>query len=184
VNNFALLILKVTSAPTSTLRDAGRAGSCVPAPFWQHWDLSGHTSQVDGEAVPQGVQRDALVELRHLRGSVTGRLSWRVIMGCAGSRPGNSQPRGRAPSTGAHQIEQARRQHHPMVLAAFALLHPDEGLERVRRTTGHENRPGSHSRRRGFSTPTPSLRSGLPASPEGVPVPLPPRPNHQRSGSG
>jgi hypothetical protein len=50
------------------------------------------------------------------------RLSWRMVIGWAGSRPGKSQPRGRAAfHQGAQQIEQVRREHDITVLAAFTL---------------------------------------------------------------
>src|ERR1051326_5770076 len=53
------------------------------------------------------------------------RLSWRVVIGCAGSRPGNSQPCGRAASR-TQEVEQVWREHHVAVLAALALLHADK----------------------------------------------------------
>ena len=67
-----------------------------------HPDIGVLFEQVGGEAMPQGVQRDALVDLRHLSGSVTGaielarghRLGWIA----AGKQ---SQPCGRA---ARHQV--------------------------------------------------------------------------------
>src|SRR5215467_6019278 len=54
------------------------------------------------------------------------RLSWRVVIGCAGSRPGNNQPCGRA---AFHQVRnRSSRCGESMtsVLAAFALLDADD----------------------------------------------------------
>jgi hypothetical protein len=51
---------------------------------------------VGGKAVPQGVQRDALLISAIWAAAWQARLSWRLVIGCAGSRPGNSQPCGRA----------------------------------------------------------------------------------------
>ena len=51
------------------------------------------------------------------------RLSWRVVIGCTRSRPGNSQPCGRAAFHQARsRLKQMRRQHHVAVFTAFALL--------------------------------------------------------------
>ena len=46
--------------------------------------------------MPQGVERHPLIQRRGRRRRGQARLSWRVVIGWAGSRPGNSQPMGRA----------------------------------------------------------------------------------------
>ena len=55
------------------------------------------------------------------------RLSWRVVIGSSGSRPGNSQPCERHCSHHcAQQLQQLRREHAVPVLAALALLDADQ----------------------------------------------------------
>src|SRR5436305_3368142 len=68
----------------------------VPEQHLDDADVDVLLEQMGGEAVPQGVQRDALVDLAIWAAAWQARLSWRVVIGCTGSRPGNSQPRGRA----------------------------------------------------------------------------------------
>jgi hypothetical protein len=83
--------------------------------------------KVSGEAVPQGVQRDALVDLRHLGGGMTGAIEL-----AGGHRlrriAAREQPalRSRRLPPGAQQVEQVWRQHDVAVLAAFALLDADD----------------------------------------------------------
>src|SRR5215216_7229474 len=83
--------------------------------------------QVSGEAVPQGVQRDALVDLRHL-----GRGVARAIELARGHRLGRiaagEQPalRTRRLPPVPQQIEQAWRKHDIPVLAALALFDADD----------------------------------------------------------
>src|SRR5450631_2515349 len=67
------------------------------------------------------------------------RLSWRVVISCTRSRPGNSQPCGRAALVpGTQQLKQMRRQHHLAVFAAFALLDADDHAPSV--DVGHLRR--------------------------------------------
>src|SRR5258707_635278 len=90
-------------------------------------DIDVLLEQVGGKAVPQGMQRDALVDVRHLGGGVTGAIEL-----ARGHRLGRiaawKQPalRPRRPPPGAQQVEQVRRQHDVTVLAALALLHADD----------------------------------------------------------
>jgi hypothetical protein len=90
-------------------------------------DIDVLLEQVGGEAVPQGVQRDALVDVRHLGGGVAGAVELarghRLGRIAAGEQP-TSGPRGLPP--GPQQVEQARREHDVTVLAAFALLDADD----------------------------------------------------------
>ena len=83
--------------------------------------------QVSGEAVPQGIQRDALVDLRHLGGGVTGTIELarghRLRRIAAGEQPA---PRPRHLPPGSQQVEQVWREHDVTVLAAFALLDVDD----------------------------------------------------------
>src|ERR1700716_2870118 len=51
------------------------------------------------------------------------RVSWRVVIGLAGRRPGNSQPwRPRNAVPVAQKLEQYRGEHRVAILAALALL--------------------------------------------------------------
>src|SRR6266567_5673921 len=92
-------------------------------------DIDVLLQQMGGEAVPQGVQRDALVDVRHLSGSVAGAVEL-----ARGHRLGRiaarEQPalRARCPPPGPQQVEQARREHDVTVLAAFALLDANDHL--------------------------------------------------------
>ena len=77
--------------------------------------------------MPQGVQRDALIDLRHLGRGVTGAIElarghW-LGWGAAGEQPTS---RSRCLLPGPQQIEQVRREHDVTVLAAFALLDADD----------------------------------------------------------
>src|ERR1700720_2246168 len=90
-------------------------------------DIDVLLEQVGGEAVPQSVQRDALADLRHLSGGVTGAIEL-----ARGHRLGRIAAR-KQPALRPHrlppdpqQIEQARREHDVTVLAALALLDADD----------------------------------------------------------
>src|SRR5215217_4399072 len=83
--------------------------------------------QVSGEAVPQGVQRDALVDLRHFGRGVTGAIELargHRLRRIAPREQPTLRPRRLPPVP--QQIEQAWRQHDITVLAAFALLDADD----------------------------------------------------------
>src|SRR5260370_9723541 len=107
--------------------ECGRVKLGMSKQRWNHRDIGVLFEQVGGEAMPQGVQRDALVDLRHLRSGVTGaielarghRLGWIA----AGKQPAL---RPRRPPPGAQQLEQVRRQHDVTILATFALLNADD----------------------------------------------------------
>src|SRR5262249_6706471 len=90
-------------------------------------DVDALLEQVSGEAVPQGIQRDAIVDLRHLGGGVTGTIELarghRLRRIAAGEQPA---PRPRRLPPGSQQVEQVWREHDAMVLAAFALLDVDD----------------------------------------------------------
>src|SRR5215472_14584678 len=90
-------------------------------------DIDVLLEQVGGEAMPQGVQRDALVDLRHLGSGVAGSIELarghRLRRIAAREQPA-LLPRRLPP--GAQQVEQTRRQHDGTVLAAFALLDADD----------------------------------------------------------
>src|SRR6266478_5929803 len=90
-------------------------------------DIDVLLKQMDGEAVPQGVQGDAPVDLRYLGGGVTGAIE--LARGHRLRRvAAREQPtlRLRRLPPGPQQVEQARREHDVTVLAAFALLHADD----------------------------------------------------------
>jgi hypothetical protein len=99
----------------------------VPEQHLDHPDIDVLLQQVGGEAVPQGVQGDALVDPRHLGGSVTGAIELarghRLCRIAAREQP-TLRPRHLPP--GPQQVEQARREHDVTVLAAFALLDADD----------------------------------------------------------
>src|SRR6267378_4036245 len=90
-------------------------------------DIDVLLKQMGGEAVPQGVQGDAPVDLRYLGGGVTGAIE--LARGHRLRRvAAREQPtlRLRRLPPGPQQVEQARREHDVTVLAAFALLHADD----------------------------------------------------------
>ena len=81
--------------------------------------------------MPQGVQRDALVDLRHLRGGVTGAIE--LARGHRLRRiAAREQPalRARRLPPGAQQREQARPGHDVTILAALALLDANDQASR------------------------------------------------------
>ena len=59
-----------------------------------HTNIDILLQQVGRKAVPQRVQRNALVDLRQLRRAWQARFSWRVVSGLTGFWPGNSQATG------------------------------------------------------------------------------------------
>src|SRR5260370_5485520 len=90
-------------------------------------DIDVLLEQVGGKAVPQGVQRDALVDLRHLGCGVAGAIELarghRLRRIAAWKQP---TPGPRRPPPGPPQIEQARRAHDITLLSALA---PAAGTE-------------------------------------------------------
>ena len=78
------------------------------------------------------MQRDALVDLRHLGGGVTGTIELarghRLRRIAAGEQPA---PRPRRLPPGSQQVEQVWREHDVTVLAAFALLQFDGHTDEV-----------------------------------------------------
>src|SRR5215467_6173496 len=80
-----------------------------------------------GEAVPQRVERYALVDLGHLSCCMASaiELAHREMVDpvLSGKQP---SLRPCCPPPGAQQFEQMRRQHHVAVFVALALLHTDE----------------------------------------------------------
>src|SRR3954453_18710694 len=95
----------------------------VPEQHLDHPDIDVLLEQVGGEAVPQGVQRYALVDLGPLGCSMTDaiELARRHRLHAVASW---KQPAVRScrPPPGTQQFEQKRREHHVAVFAAFALL--------------------------------------------------------------
>src|SRR5260221_14327148 len=85
-------------------------------------DIDVLLQEVGGKAVPQGVQRDALVDLRHLGCGVAGAIELarghRLRRIAAWKQP---TPGPRRPPPGPQEIEQARREHDITVPAPFAL---------------------------------------------------------------
>jgi len=79
-------------------------------------DIDFLIEQMGSEAVPQGVQRDALIDLRHLGGSMAGAIelarAHRLPRIVARKQP-TSRPRCLPP--GPQQVEQVRRQHNVTV---------------------------------------------------------------------
>src|SRR5712692_8108804 len=99
----------------------------VPEEHLDHADVSLLLQQMRGEAVPQRVQRDGLVDLGHLRGGMAGPVELprreRVDRVLPGKQPALRAPR--LPPR-AQQFEQVLGQHDVAVLAALALLNPDD----------------------------------------------------------
>src|SRR5271163_4034651 len=95
----------------------------VPEQYLDHADVGLLLEQVRGEAVPQRVQMDGLVDLGHPRRGVAGpvelarreRVDWVLPRKQPALRPSHLPP-------GPQQIEEMLRQHHVSVLAALALL--------------------------------------------------------------
>src|SRR3954447_19079241 len=83
--------------------------------------------EMSGEAVPQGVQRDPLVDLRHLGSGVAGavELARGHRLGRIAAREEPALWPCRLPP-GAQQIEQVWGEHDVTVLAALALFDPDD----------------------------------------------------------
>jgi hypothetical protein len=92
-----------------------------------HTDIDVLLQQMGGKAVPQGVQRHALVDLGHLRRRMAGAIELargdRLHAIAAWKQPAL---RPRRPPPGAQQFEQARREHDVAILAALALLDADD----------------------------------------------------------
>src|SRR5450755_4498740 len=128
----------------------------VPEQHLDHSDIDVLFQQVSGEAVPQGVERYALVDLGLIGGGMAGAIELarrhRVHPVLSREQPA-LWPRQLPP--GPHQIEQMRGQHDIAILAAFALLDPDHHalavdvgyLERDH-LSGAQTRAISHTQRR------------------------------------
>ena len=89
--------------------------------------------QVGGEAVPQRVRRHPLLDPGGLGGGVDGAVELagrqRLDRVAAGKQPASRQQHAAPPALpppGAQQFEQLRRQHGVAVLAALALLDPQQ----------------------------------------------------------
>src|ERR1700681_4972893 len=95
----------------------------VPEQDLDHSDIDVLLEQVGGEAVPQGVERYALVDLRPVGCGMTGAIELTRRHRLNAVAPWK-QPALRScrPPPGAQQFEQMWRQHHVAVFAAFALL--------------------------------------------------------------
>ena len=95
--------------------------------LWEEYCDHAHVDvllqQVGGEAVPQSMQRDALVDRGQIGGSMTGaiELARRHQLHPVAAREQPTLRSCRLPP-GAQQIKQIRREHHVAVLAALALL--------------------------------------------------------------
>src|SRR5712671_7087990 len=92
-----------------------------------HADVDVLLQQVGGKAVPQGVQRHALVDLGHLRRRMAGAVELargHRLHAIAARKQPTLWPC--CPPPAAQQCEQACREHDVTVLAALALLHPDD----------------------------------------------------------
>jgi hypothetical protein len=90
-----------------------------------HADIDVLLQEMSGKAVPQRVQRDIALDPGRLCGGVASaiELTWSsAAPDCALE----TASLGVVPPLGAQQFEQARRQHHVAILAAFALLHADD----------------------------------------------------------
>src|SRR3982074_2886086 len=98
----------------------------VPEQDLDHPDIDVLLEQVGGEAVPQGVERYALVDLRPVGCGMTGAIELTRRHRLHAVAPWK-QPALRScrPPPGAQQFEQMWRQHHVAVFAAFALLDAD-----------------------------------------------------------
>src|SRR5229473_400532 len=98
----------------------------VPEQHLDHADVSLLLQQMRGKAVPQRVQRDGLVDLGHLRGGMAGPVELprreRVDRVLPGKQPAL---RVRRLPPRAQQFEQVLGQYDVAVLAALALLNPD-----------------------------------------------------------
>jgi hypothetical protein len=105
--------------------ERGRLELGVAEQDLNHANIDVLLEQVGGEAVPQGVRRDALGDARQARGGVDGapKLAGghRVDRVLAGEEP---SLRPRRPPPVAQQFEQLRRQHHVPVPLSLALLGP------------------------------------------------------------
>src|SRR5262249_22774297 len=92
-----------------------------------HADVGVLLEQVGGEAVPQGMQRDALADRRHMGGRVTGaielargcRLRWIAAREKPALRPRRLPP-------GPQQLEQVWGEHDVAILVALAPLDADD----------------------------------------------------------
>src|SRR5450755_1273235 len=128
----------------------------VPEQHLDHSDIDVLFQQVSGEAVPQGVERYALVDLGLIGGGMAGAIELarrhRVHPVLSREQPA-LWPRQLPP--GPHQIEQMRGQHDIAILAAFALLDPDHhalavdvGYLQRHHFGGAQSRPVGHAQRR------------------------------------
>jgi hypothetical protein len=95
----------------------------VPEQHLDHSDIDVLLEQVGGEAVPQGVERYALVDLGPMGCGMTGAIELarrhRLHAVAPWKQPA---PRSCRPPPGAQQFEQVWRQHHIAVFAAFVRL--------------------------------------------------------------
>ena len=99
----------------------------VPEQHLDHADVDLLLEQMGGEAVPQRVQRDALVDLGRLRRGMAGAVELACRQRVDPVLPGKQPALGpRRLPPGAQQLEQMLGEHHVAVLAALALLDPDD----------------------------------------------------------
>src|ERR1700704_4393021 len=128
----------------------------VPEQHLDHSDIDVLFEKVGGEAVPQGVERHALVDLGPLGCGMAGTIELARRHRLHAVAPWK-QPALRSCHLppGAQQIEQMRRQHHVAVFTALALLDANEhafavdvaDLERDH-LGGAQPRPVGHTQRR------------------------------------
>jgi hypothetical protein len=99
----------------------------VPEQHMDHSDIDILLEQVGGEAVPQGMQRYALVDLGPIGCGMTGAIELarrhRLHAVASWKQPALRSCR---PPPGAQQFEQMWRQHHVAVFATLALLDADD----------------------------------------------------------
>src|SRR5262249_1027338 len=107
--------------------ERGRIELLVAEQHLDYADVRLLLEQVCGEAMPQRVQRDGLVDLGHHRRGVAGAgelaRGQRLPEGAPGKQPA---PGPRRLPPGPHQAEGRRREHRVSILATFALFDPDD----------------------------------------------------------
>src|SRR5512145_2153832 len=99
----------------------------VPEQHLDHTDVDLLLQEMGGEAVPERVERDALVDPGHLRCGMAGtvELAWRQWVDPIAPREQPALWPRRLP-IGAQQLEQMLGEHHIAILAPLALLDADD----------------------------------------------------------